>query len=314
MHAKEGVLPQLEMIAKRARSFGPRRRRTVGLTMAERKAVTRQMARRYEAATKAEKGRTLDELCALTGWSRSHARRALAEVRGGKHPPPRKQRARIYGPEVLEPLRRIWATLDGPCGKRLAPFMAEIVEALERSGELELTEPQRKQLLRISAATIDRLLAPDRDGLRLRPRAKTKPGSILRAQIPIRTFAEGRGASRVFRGRSRLPRRRTRRRAVLPDACLTDVATGWTEVRALRNRAHRWVIEALADLEPELPFPLLGIDSDNGSEFINDALFGFCSERGITFTRSRPWRKKGGDSSQSLRRTARTVGTRGRPP
>ena len=152
----------------------------MGLTMAERKAVTRQMARRYRRASKREKGRMLDELCELTGWTRRHARRALAEAASGTLERRRTPRQRTYGPEVLEPLRLIWATLNGPAGKRLAPFMAEIVAALERCGELEITPEVRTKLLSISAATIDRALAPERARLRVRGRSGTKPGSLDR--------------------------------------------------------------------------------------------------------------------------------------
>jgi len=110
----------------------------VGLSMAERKAVTKQMANRYAKAGKVEKGRMLDELCELTDWTRRHARRALREALREPAPSPRAPRVRVYGPEVLEPLKLVWATLNGPAGKRLAPFMADIVEALERAGELQV--------------------------------------------------------------------------------------------------------------------------------------------------------------------------------
>jgi hypothetical protein len=103
----------------------------VGLSMAERRAVTKQMARRYRGGSKTEKGRMLDELCALTGWTRRHARRALAAALAGRPPSPRRPRPRTYGEDVLQPLRFVWATLNGPAGKRLAPFMGEIVEVLD---------------------------------------------------------------------------------------------------------------------------------------------------------------------------------------
>lgn len=121
----------------------------MGLSMAERRAVTKQMARRYRSASKREKGRMLDELCALTGWTRRHARRALI---GALQPPsatPRSPRPRTYGAEVVEALRFVWATLDGPAGKRLAPFMREVVEALERHGELELAPEVRTPYQRV---------------------------------------------------------------------------------------------------------------------------------------------------------------------
>jgi hypothetical protein len=260
--------------------------------MAERKAVTKQMARRYARAAKKEKGRMLDELCALTGWTRRHAVRVLAEAIHPPERPARPPRPRIYGPEVLEPLKVIWAVLNGPAGKRLAPFMAEMVEALERAGELQVSPEVRRKLLRVSAATIDRMLATERYRLRVRGRQGTKPGSILKRQIPIRTFAEWDEARPGFCEMDLVAHDGG---DAVGDFCqtldLTCVATGWTECRAVKNKAQRWCFEALVDIEASLPFPLLGLDSDNGSEFINDQLFRYCAERRITFTRSRPYRK-----------------------
>jgi hypothetical protein len=260
--------------------------------MAERKAVTKQMAKRYERATRTKKGRMLDQLCAITGWTRRHARRAVVQARSKAPEAPRKPRARIYGPDVLHPFRVVWATMNGPAGKRLAPFMAEIVEALERHEELSLEPAVRTKLLAMSSAPIDRALGPERRRLRVKGRSGTKPGSILKRQIPIRTFAqwdEGRpGFCEVdlvaHDGGSPYGK-------YCQTLDLTCVATGWTEPRALRNKAQRWVHEAIEEIAQELPFALLGLDSDNGGEFINTQLFTYCTERGITFTRSRPYRK-----------------------
>lgn len=245
----------------------------MGLQMAERKAVTRQMARRYARVSRKDKGRMLDELCALTGWTRRHAVRALSEA---LHPParaPRALRARTYGPEVVVPLRRIWAILNGPTGKRLAPFMPEIVQALERAGELSLDPEVRTKLLQISAATIDRVLAPERARLQVKGRSGTKPGSLLKHQIPIRTFAQWDERSPGFCEVDLVAHDGGNARGEFCQTLtLTCVNTGWTETRALRNKAQRWVHEALIDVVGALPFPLLGLDCDNGSEFINAQL------------------------------------------
>ncbi|MGH8566392.1 MAG: integrase [Gammaproteobacteria bacterium] len=260
--------------------------------MAQRKAVTQQMARRYRRTGKAEKGRILDELCALTGWTRRHARRALTAAVLGTIERPRRPRPRTYGEDVLIPLRFIWATLNGPAGKRLAPFMAEIVEALERHGELSVSPEVRAKLLSISAATIDRALGPERRRLRVKGRSGTKPGSILKRQIPIRTFAEWDERRPGFCEADLVGHHGGSEGGEFCQTVdLTCVNTGWTEMRAIRTKAQRWVFEALVDIERSLPFPLLGLDSDNGGEFINVELFRYCAERGITFTRSRPYRK-----------------------
>lgn len=264
----------------------------MGLSMAERRAVTKQMARRYRRASKSEKGTMLDELCALTGWTRRHARRALAQAASAQATATRRPRPRTYGPEVLEPLRFVWATLGGPAGKRLAPFMTEAVEALERHGELELAPDVRDKLLQISASTIDRMLAPERARLKMKGRSGTKPGSILKRQIPIRTFAGWDEARPGFCEVDLVAHDGGDPRGQFCHTLdLVCVATGWTEPRALWTKAQRWVREALEDIEAHLPFPLLGLDSDNGSEFSGVELLGWCESREITFTRSRPWRK-----------------------
>jgi len=263
-----------------------------GLTLAERKAVTKQVLQRYLRGTKKQKGLILDELCALTGWNRDHARKALRQA---QHPRPGRRgsvRPRIYGPEVVEPLRLVWAVLDAPAGKRLAPFMGEALAALERHEEIDLDPDIRAKLLRISPATIDRLLAPERRRLQIRGRSGTKPGSLLRAQIPIRTFAEWDEARPGFFEVDLVGHDGGDPRGQFCQTLtLTDVLTGWTEVRSLPNKAQRWVHETLAELTGSLPFPLLGLDSDNGSEFINNNLFAWCVAEAVTFTRSRPYRK-----------------------
>jgi hypothetical protein len=260
--------------------------------MAERRAVTKAMARRYEKATKKEKGAMLDELCALTGWTRRHACRALHLCLKPRPTPKRAPRPRIYDEDVHGALRFVWATLGGPAGKRLAPFMAEAICALERHGEISLSEEVRTKLMVISAATIDRMLAPERARLRMKGRSGTKPGSILRRQIPIRTFAEWDDARAGFCEVDLVSHDGGN---PLGDHCYTldlvCVATGWTEMRAIRNKAQCWVHEALLDIATALPFPLRGLDSDNGSEFINHHLFRWCMAEQITFTRSRPYRK-----------------------
>jgi len=271
---------------------GRRGERSVGLSMAERKAVTKQMAKRYAKVSKKDKGAMLDELCELTGWTRRHAIRALAATATGTVERARAPRPRIYGQEVLQPLRLVWATLNGPAGKRLAPFMAEIVEALERCGELEVSPQVRAKLCQISAATIDRALATERARLRVRGRSGTKPGSLLRRQIPIRTFAEWDDAAPGFCEVDLVAHDGGDPQGEFCQTLdLTCVATGWTEMRAVRNKAQRWCFEALQQIESELPFPLRGLDSDNGSEFINHQLLRWCEAEQITFTRSRPYRK-----------------------
>ena len=266
----------------------------MGLSMGERRAVTAEMAKRYSKASKKEKGRVLDELSMLTGWSRRQARRALHQAVHRTWPGPRRppRRAVVYGEDLHAPLVTVWAVLGGLCGKRMAPFMAEAVAALERCGELCLTDRQREALCSMSAATIDRRLAPERKRLKVRGRSGTKPGTMLKGRIPIKTFSEWDDAAPGFCQADLVGHEGGDPRG---DFCqtlnLTDVATGWTEPGALKNKAQVWVFTELKRIRSELPFDLRGLDSDNGSEFINSELQRYCEAGGITFTRGRTYRK-----------------------
>ena len=269
------------------------------LTMKERKAVTQKMQERYRRARKKQKGQLLDELVALTGYNRWYA---VGLLRGQAPPPQRptaprrpRQRPRIYDAAVLAALKPVWMIMDCICGKRLVAVLPEIVRVLERHGELELVASTREKLLTISAASIDRLLAPERRQLQLRGRAGTKPGTLLRQQIPIRTFAEWDQSRPGFVEIDLVGHDGG---VAEGDYCqtldLTDVASGWTETQAVRNKAQAWVFEALQQIRARLPFPLRGIDSDNGSEFINHQLFRYALEERLTFTRGRAWKKNDG--------------------
>lgn len=279
-----------------------------GLTMNERKAVIRQQAPRYQRASKKERTRILDEFTALTGYHRSYARFVLRNwgrkriltihgirtiyVFGQQRKRKPSQRPRTYDRRVISPLKFLWALSSGLCGKRLAVFIRTTLPILERFEELPLHPEIRQKLLSISPATIDRLLAPERKKLQIKGRATTKPGTLLKHQIPVRTFSQWDDTTPGFveidlvAHDGGIPAS-----DVIHTLDLTDVATGWTETRALKTKAQRWVLQALADITEQLPFPIKGIDCDNGGEFINAELFRYCQQRRITFTRSRPYRK-----------------------
>jgi len=262
----------------------------MGLTMSQRRAVTKTIATRYKRADKTAKGVILDELCATTGWHRSHARKALAAaLKPRVVRPARKVRTPKYDANTVVALRFCWAVLGAPTGKRLAPMMGELVPTLRRFEELAISDHTERALIAMSAATMDRRLAEDRAKLALRGRSHTKPGSLLKEQIPIRTWAQWDDAVPGFVEIDLVGHEGGN---AVGEHCytltVTDIATGWTENRSVRNKARKWVLAALEDIASIMPFPVLGVDSDNGSEFINHHLLDWTQRRQITFTRSRP--------------------------
>ncbi len=280
----------------------------MGLTMKEKKAVSREVAKRYQRSRKKEKGGILKEFVQVTGYTRCYAsyvlrswgRKIVLRTDGGRRiilvgdrrKKIRRQKPRVYGQKVLTALRKIWYICDCICGKRLAPYLNEIVSVLERHEEIVLDRETREKLLRISASTIDRILANERRKLQIKGRARTKPGTLLKNQIPIRTFADWDEKKPGFVEVDLVSHDGGGVRGdYIQTLDVTDVFTGWTETKAVRNKAQVWTFQALEEIRGKVPFEVLGIDSDNGSEFINNHLVRFCKENKITFTRSRPYRK-----------------------
>lgn len=280
----------------------------MGLSMRERQAVTREVALRYQKAPKKQKGAILDELVALTGYHRSYAayvlrsqvRKLILWVQGQPvvlkanpgTPSRRRPRVRTYDKAVLKALRPLWIMADYLCGKRLAPLLPELIPALEKFNELSLKEEVRAKLLQVSPATLDRLLRADRKRLALKSKARTKPGTLLKHQIPIRTFAEWNEQAPGFVEVDLVGHDGGCASGDFAQTLdLTDVATGWTETQAVPNKAEKWVFEALMTVKQDLPFKLRGLDSDNDGAFINAHLLRYCEANQITFTRSRPYRK-----------------------
>jgi len=280
------------------------RARTMRWTMAERRVLVKAYAARYQRGGKKARGEVLDEFVEASGYNRSygswllrwHGKRVALGMRrvvvGDATTRARRRRARIYGGGVVEVLERLWRLMDYPSGKRMRAALPVWIPVLERYRELDVSEVIRDHLLSISAATIDRVLAPVRRRVTLRSRARTKPGTLLKHQVPVRTFAEWNEVEPGFCELDLVGHDGgVARGEYLQTLDVTDVATGWTELAGVRNRAQIYVHAAIREIRRRLPFELLGIDADNGGEFINHNLISYCTQEGITFTRSRPYRK-----------------------
>ncbi|TVQ37280.1 MAG: transposase [Spirochaetaceae bacterium] len=280
----------------------------MGLTMREKKALTNEIAVRYRAESKNGKQAILDEFCRSTGYHRKYAMHLLntwgkkkIHVVDGKlvefvvgKPRKRKKRTRecVYDEALQDSLRKLWELFDYQCGKRLVVLIRANMEVLKAEPEFEIDEEIAVKLCSISASTVDRLLKSERRKLELKGRSHTRHGPLLKHQIPIRTHFTW---DERLPGYFELDTVHHDGGSASGEYCATltatDVFSGWTELRPLRNRAHRWVKERVIEIRSELPFSLLGVDSDNGGEFINKALLNYCNDTGITFTRGRPYRK-----------------------
>jgi hypothetical protein len=280
--------------------------------MHTRRAIIKAHYKAYQKAAKKQRGEILDSLVATTELNRDY----LAHVLSGygkktytllsgeklalvaKTPPARRcgrrpgGRPKLYTKAFTALLAEIWKDFGHRCGKLLCPMLRGMLPFILADGNWDISEAHQALLLRVSPATIDRLLRPVKKKLWPKGKSLTKPGPLLKHQIPVRVY---------FRWDERKPgffELDTVSHCGVSSSAqfcrtltLTDVYSGWTEERALLNSAHRWVKQSVAEVHAELPFPMRGIDSDNGGEFINHQLLAWCAENQVEFTRSRPYRK-----------------------
>lgn len=246
---------------------------------------------RYRKATKKEKAAILDELTASTCFGRKYAITLLNGLPKGVRESVNRPRSKRYGPYHEEALSRLWKIAGCVCSKRLVPALPDIIEALERHGQSDLLPQVRSDLLQISPASCDRLLCARR---REHGKSTTSAGTLLKHSISIRTFSDWKDAE------NRPGYCEIDTVAHCGDTAagkfaftltVTDIYSGWTIVRAIPNRGQAAVLAALQIIVSQLPFALLGLDSDNGGEFINWHLVKWCEENQITFTRGRPYKK-----------------------
>jgi hypothetical protein len=253
--------------------------------------ILARLRRRYITAGLEHKSKLLDQAVELLGYHRKAAIRALGPaVRRPEVSGIILGRPKTYHPATLLPiLKPIWFSAFQPCGSRLHALLPEWLPAYE-TDHRRLNGDVRRSLLGASPRTLDRLIAPLR--VHLQRRSATRPGSMLRQSIPIRGLWTEEGPGWLEMDTVALCGGR------LDDLHLwmlngVDIRTDWIELRALENRGQHCTLTQITDLEQSLPFPLLGVDSDNGGEFINHHLVGYLGQRArpVLFTRSRAYHK-----------------------
>ena len=239
---------------------------------------------RYRRAGRPHKSRILEEFCLNCGYHRKHAVRLLNRPPRPKRKAGRKPR---YGPEALALLKVFWLASDQMCSKRLKAAAPEWLPFFKAP------MAARDQVLAMSPATMDRLLAPSRARVGRKRRSGTKPGSLLKKHIPIRT-----GNEDIVRVGSLEEDTVAHCGASLAGdfvwtLTFTDIVSGWTQCRAVWNKGHTGIRQQLQRAEAQSPFPWLAFDCDNGSEFLNYALWDHYAKRPrpVQFTRSRPYHK-----------------------
>jgi hypothetical protein len=263
------------------------------MSQKSRQDVLEQARERYGRRGRQGRSRLLDEVCALCGYERKHAikvlggRRAIVGHggrRGGSSP--------VYGEAERAVLKKIWLAAEQPCGKRLVAALAVWLPYYEKHYG-KLAPALRRRLRRVSAASIDRLLAPCRARLGARGRCGTRPGTLLRRQIPVRTEHWEVDSPGYIEADTVAHCGESMAGEFCWSLTMTDVHTQWTETRAVANRSQHTVQGAIAGVEAALPFAILGFDSDNGGEFLNWHLLAYFRQRPapVGFTRSRPYRK-----------------------
>lgn len=262
------------------------------MSLKSRRELLAAVAPRYRKASATERSLILDEFVASTGYHRKYALSLLNHPLSKASAPKKRQRTRHYPFAVQQALIRCWRFSNGICSKRLIPYLPEFVSVLERVGELHLDATTKALLLSLSPATADRLLSDERHRSHIRGLSTTKPGTLFTDVVPIRTFAEW---DDVHPGFLEIDLVAHAGGSVKGDylytLTATDIRTGWTECLAVRNRGKLAVFQAIIRMRARLPFPLLGLDSDNGVEFLTTHLVTYCEQEKLTFTRSRPHKK-----------------------
>lgn len=258
--------------------------------MATKRELIEAISGRYHAAARIEKKKILDEFIKVTGFHRKHAIRALKRHTGNSTAA--GSRARIYDEAAVTALTILWEAADRICGKRLKEAIPTLVDAMERHGHLHLDPEVRGRLLAISAATMDRLLKPARDTGKHSRRRSGINNTPLRKSIAVRTFSDWNDPPAGFFEMDMVAHcGKSVAGSHAHSLVLTDIASGWTEGAAMVVREQTLITLTIEEVRMKLPFPMLGLDVDNDSAFINETVVDYCKDRKLELTRSRAYKK-----------------------
>src|ERR1051325_3304205 len=264
------------------------------ISMGARREVMSAVMERYRSATRAEKGRILDALCATTGWHRKHAVRALrqrATVGPGEVGAP-QERKRRYGATIKDALTALWEASDRVCGKRLAVMIPTLMPALARHGRLQLGEGEQAQLIAVASSTSDRMLGDVKIVAAGGRRRRAGFYSAIRREVPIRTFNDWKDPAPRFCEVDMVAHGGTSvAGSFIQTLTMVDIATGWTECLPLINRDGSLVVEAIKRAQGLFPWLLRGVDFDNDSAFMNEVVVPWCRGQKLEVTRSRAYKK-----------------------
>ncbi len=261
------------------------------ISMTTRKELTDAVGTRYRSTPPGDRTKILDEFVALTGYHRKHAIRVLGDTSPDERPS--VARNRVYDEAVRQALIVLWEAGDRVCGKRLKPLIPILIDAMERHGHLALDPLIKQRLLQVSAATIDRALSGARASIDGQRKRRTGVGAAIRRSIPVRTFADWRDPPPGFLEVDMVEHCGGPKTDgdFVHTLVLTDIASGWTECIAMPVRNQSVVVEAFAVAADNLPFAMLGIDTDNDSAFMNQTVFDYCKAKELEQTRSRAYKK-----------------------
>lgn len=263
------------------------------MSLPSRREYLKRLKPRYLKASVEKKTALLDECCKMTGLNRKYVIVSMSAATDLEYKSTRQRKARkeIYDKRFVVVIKKIWEIMDYPCGARLKPVLSEMVEKLVAFKELTVSQEMQHKLMNVSRSTIDEKLKRSRVQIRRRIQGTTKPGSLLKNQIPIRTssWEESRPGFCELDTVAHCGDSATGEFANTLD--VTDILTGWTEQEVFLGKAEKRVKVGLSSIKERLPFSLLGIDPDNGSEFINWQMYRFCVEAHVKFTRGRPYKK-----------------------